>query len=62
MARLAQTRNALGIELADLHIHLGGGVAPHILWSLAHQQGFKLPVADYWEFAEFITIDPAKIQ
>jgi adenosine deaminase len=61
MARLAQTRNALGIELADLHIHLGGGVAPHILWSLAHQQGFKLPVANYWEFAEFITIDPSKI-
>jgi adenosine deaminase len=61
MARLAQTRNALGIELTDLHIHLGGGVAPHILWSLAHQQGFKLPVANYWEFAEFITIDPEKI-
>jgi adenosine deaminase len=61
MARLAQTRNALGIELTDLHIHLGGGVAPHILWSLAHQQGFKLPVPNYWEFVEFITIDPEKI-
>ena len=61
MTTLASTRNALGIELTDLHIHLGGAVAPHTLWSLAHQQGFKLPVANYWEFVEFITIDPGKI-
>jgi adenosine deaminase len=62
MTTLASTRNALGIELSDLHIHLGGAVAPHTLWSLAHQQGFKLPVGNYWEFVEFITIDPSKIQ
>jgi adenosine deaminase len=61
MTTLASTRNALGIELSDLHIHLGGAVAPHTLWSLAHQQGFKLPVGNYWEFVEFITIDPSKI-
>lgn len=61
MTGLASTRNALGIPLTDLHIHLGGGVAPHILWGLAHQQGFKLPVADYWEFVDFITIDPTRI-
>ncbi len=61
MTTLAATRNALGIELTDLHIHLGGAVAPHTLWSLAHQQGFKLPVSGYWEFVEFITIDPSKI-
>lgn len=61
MTTLAKTRNALGIELTDLHIHLGGGVAPHILWGLAHQQGFKLPVADYWQFVDFVTIDPQKI-
>ena len=30
-------------ELVDLHIHVGGAVAPHILWSIAHEQGFKLP-------------------
>jgi adenosine deaminase len=62
MTTLAKTRNLLGIELTDLHIHLGGAVAPHILWSLAHQQGFKLPVNNYWEFVDFITIDPSKIQ
>lgn len=61
MSGLSRTRNALGIELTDLHIHLGGATAPHIMWSLAHQQGFKLPVADYWEFVDFITIDPKKI-
>jgi adenosine deaminase len=61
MTPLAKTRNALGIELADLHIHLGGAVAPHTLWELAHQQGLKLPVANYWEFVDFITIDPKMI-
>jgi adenosine deaminase len=61
MTTLAATRNALGIQLTDLHIHLGGAVAPHTLWSLAHQQGFKLPVSNYWEFVQFITIDPGKI-
>lgn len=42
-------------ELIDLHIHVGGAVAPHILWSIAHSQGFKLPVKNYFEFVELIT-------
>ena len=41
-------------ELSDLHIHVGGAVAPHILWSIAHQQGFKLPVKNYWDFVKLI--------
>jgi len=45
-------------ELIDLHIHVGGAVAPHILWSIAHQQGFKLPVKSYFEFVELITASP----
>ncbi|HEU4386141.1 MAG TPA: adenosine deaminase [Anaeromyxobacteraceae bacterium] len=48
-------------ELSDLHIHVGGAVAPHILWSIAHDQGFKLPVADYWEFRELISARPGKV-
>jgi adenosine deaminase len=48
-------------ELVDLHIHLGGAVAPHILWSIAHQQGFKLPVKSYWDFVELITARPGKV-
>ncbi len=48
-------------ELVDLHIHVGGAVAPHILWSIAHQQGFKLPVKNYWEFVELITARPGKV-
>jgi adenosine deaminase len=61
MTQLSKSRNALGIELTDLHIHLGGAVAPHTLWELAHQQGLKLPVANYWQFVDFITIDPSRI-
>ncbi|GAO05458.1 adenosine deaminase [Anaeromyxobacter sp. PSR-1] len=49
-------------ELSDLHIHVGGAVAPHILWSIAHDQGFKLPVASYWEFKELISARPGKVR
>jgi adenosine deaminase len=49
-------------ELIDLHIHVGGAVAPHILWSIAHQQGFKLPVKDYWEFVDLVTVSPDKVK
>lgn len=49
-------------ELADLHIHVGGAVAPHVLWSIAHDQGFKLPVASYWEFKELVSARPGKVR
>ncbi len=48
-------------ELVDLHIHLGGAVAPHILWSIAHESGFRLPVKDYFEFVDLITARPNKV-
>lgn len=48
-------------ELIDQHIHVGGAVAPHILWSIAHQQGFKLPVKNYWDFVDLITARPGKV-
>jgi adenosine deaminase len=48
-------------ELCDLHIHVGGAVAPHILWSIAHEHGFKLPVKSYWEFVRLVTADPEKV-
>src|SRR5215831_7265808 len=48
-------------ELVDLHIHLGGAVAPHILWSIAHEQGFKLPVKNYREFLELISARSNKV-
>jgi adenosine deaminase len=49
-------------ELVDLHIHVGGAVAPHVLWSIAHQQGFKLPVKNYFEFVELITARPDRVK
>jgi len=48
-------------ELIDLHIHVGGAVGPHILWSIAHSQGFKLPVKSYFEFVELITARQDKV-
>ncbi len=50
-----------GTELCDLHIHVGGAVAPHVLWSIAHEHGFKLPVKSYWEFCDLVTAKPDKV-
>jgi len=44
-------------ELAELHFHLGQSVDPHILWSIAHEQGIRLPSKDYWEFYDLITLN-----
>jgi adenosine deaminase len=49
------------LDLGDLHIHVGAAVAPHILWSIAHDQGFKLPVQTYWEFRDLVTAHPDKV-
>ena len=42
--------------LTELHCHLGGAVAPAIMWGIAHSQGIRLPTKDYWEFRELITV------
>lgn len=50
-------------ELTELHCHVGGGVYPAIMWSIAHQQGIRLPSKDYWDFAELITVShPDKVK
>ena len=48
--------------LIDLHIHAGGSVAPHVLYSIAMQQGFKLPTKDYWDFVDLITVKADKVK
>jgi adenosine deaminase len=60
-AREGRSSAASRRELSDLHIHVGGAVAPHVLWSIAHDQGFKLPVSDYWEFKELVSARPGKV-
>lgn len=55
---MQHTRSTKGIkkELAELHFHIGQSVDPHILWSIAHEQGIKLPSKNYWEFHDLITL------
>jgi adenosine deaminase len=48
--------------LAELHTHLGGSVDPAVMWSLAHDQGIALPVKDYWDFVELVTVDPRGVR
>ena len=45
-----------GRPLTELHCHLGGAVAPAIMWGIAHAQGIRLPTKDYWQFRELITV------
>jgi adenosine deaminase len=42
--------------LTELHCHLGGAVAPAIMWGIAHSQGIRLPTKDYWAFRDMITV------
>ncbi len=43
------------LPYAELHAHLGASVPTSALWSLAHEQGFRLPTKNYWEFERIIT-------
>ena len=45
---------------AELHTHLGAAVDPVIMWTIAHRQGIRLPVKDYWDFEDLITMGPGK--
>ncbi len=49
-------------ELIELHLHAGGAVAPHILYAMAHEQGFKLPVKTYFEFVDLVSSNPNKVK
>ena len=49
-------------ELVDLHIHVGAAVAPHVLWEIAHDHGFKLPVKTYPEFQDLVYADPDRVK
>ncbi len=40
---------------------MGGAVAPQVLWEIAHDHGFKLPVRTYWEFRDLVYADPARV-
>ncbi|MEP7380016.1 MAG: amidohydrolase family protein [Chloroflexota bacterium] len=44
------------VPLTELHSHLGGAVAPAIMWGIAHSQGIRLPTKDYWAFRKLITV------
>jgi adenosine deaminase len=48
------------VPLTELHCHLGGAVAPAIMWGIAHSQGIRLPSKDYWEFRDIITVSPRR--
>jgi adenosine deaminase len=48
--------------LAELHTHLGASVDSAVMWTLAHEQGIALPVKDYWEFVDLVTIDPRGVE
>src|SRR5215210_3041237 len=48
--------------LAELHTHLGASVDTAVMWTLAHEQGIALPVKDYWDFVDLISVDPGGVE
>ena len=32
------------------------------MWTLAHEQGIALPIKDYWDFVELVTVDPHGVE
>ncbi len=32
------------------------------MWTLAHEQGIALPIKDYWDFVELVTVDPRGVE
>jgi adenosine deaminase len=48
--------------LTELHLHVGGAVAPHVLWEMAHAQGLKLPVRSYFDFVDLVSSRPGKVK
>lgn len=49
-----------GVELTELHTHIGFGISPTMLWEIAHDQGILLPTKNYWEFVKMVTIQESK--
>jgi len=47
--------------LTELHLHAGAGLAASTMWSIAHEQGIRLPFKNYWSFKEFITINRERL-
>ena len=50
-----------GPPLAELHVHVGGAVAPAVLYSIAHLQGIRLPTQGYWQFEALVTAHPDQV-
>jgi adenosine deaminase len=48
--------------LAELHTHLGGSVDAAVMWTLAHEQGIALPVKNYWDFVDLISVEPRGVE
>jgi len=51
-----------GPNVAELHTHVGAAVDPAILFSIAHDQGIRLPTKDYWEFVDMVTVAPDRVK
>jgi adenosine deaminase len=51
-----------GPNVAELHTHLGAAVDPAILFSIAHEQGIRLPTKNFWEFVDLVTVAPDRVK
>lgn len=47
-------------ELVELHAHIAPSINPAVLWSIAHENGIRLPTKDYREFVDLVVLSPDK--
>jgi adenosine deaminase len=43
----------------DLHTHMGGSTPDHILWEIAQNLGYMLPMDDWWKFRDSLRSNDA---
>lgn len=51
-----------GPMLAELHTHVGAAVDPALLFTIAHDQGIRLPAKNYWQFVDLVTVGPGRVK
>lgn len=59
-AQITQHFDFPNFPLADLHVHSRPSISPAVYWRLAHEQGFKLPTKDYYEFEKYVKLSPTR--
>lgn len=60
MQPISQHSEFPNFPLAELHTHIAPSISPAVYWQIAHDQGYKLPKKDYYEFVDYLMLSEQK--